>query len=213
MEIRLKVVEENIEPSKEVEKNLEVFENKFKILVTVIEEKDAIINKLEKRLSSMEKASEKRFMDIQKSLNEVKDNYESLRKLVEKENDQLQCEYCEFTTTSNKGLKTHVKRKHTIKFPVKCELCDDEFKNKRTLKNHMISHTYKSYNSELKCEECDFVGKNDWTMQIHHGKTHNKIIECEYKPIDTESLELHLKTCEIYECKICEHETKLISEM
>ena len=30
---------------------------------------------------------------------------------------------------------------------------------------------------------------------------------------DTENLELHLKTCEIYECKSCEHESKQISKM
>ena len=29
---------------------------------------------------------------------------------------------------------------------------------------------------ELKCEECGFTGKNDWSMQIHHGKCHIKNI-------------------------------------
>ena len=33
----------------------------------------------------------------------------------EKIEDQLiNCEYCDFKTTSKQGLKTHVKRKHTI---------------------------------------------------------------------------------------------------
>ena len=219
MEIKLKVMEEKMketDPTEEFDKKIEAFENKLNTLVTVIEEKDCIISKLEKRLSSMEKASENKCIEIKKSLSNVQENYESLRNKLQKENDQLTCELCEFTTTSIKGLKTHVKRKHTSKFPVQCELCDDELKNKRILKNHMISHTYKSENFVLKCEECDFVGKNDWTMQIHHGKTHSKNIECglcEYEASDTENLELHLKTCEIYECKSCEHESKQISKM
>ena len=69
---------------------------------------------------------------------------------------------------------------------------------------------------ELKCEECGFTGKNDWSMQIHHGKCHSKNIECglcECKVKDKESLEIHLKTYEIYECKNGDHIAKTISDM
>ena len=53
----------------------------------------------------------------------------SLENVLNSENEQLKCDDCEFTTTSRKGLKTHVKRKHTAKFPVQCEMCEKEFKN------------------------------------------------------------------------------------
>ena len=34
---------------------------------------------------------------------------------LEIESDIIKCKYCEFSTNSAKGLKTHMKRKHTVK--------------------------------------------------------------------------------------------------
>ena len=82
------------------------------------------------------------------------------------------------------------------------------------MKNHMISHTYIYENSEFKCDVCAFVGKNDWTMQINHGNMHNKKTECglcKYDTTENKNLDIHLKTCEIYELKECGHVTKQIS--
>ena len=143
------------------------------------------------------------------------------------ESDQLKCENCEFTTTSKKGMKTHIKRKHSVAksdpsdlYPVSCELCEEELKSKSKMKIHMKSHTYKSQNSEnskFKCVECDFIGQSEWTMQIHYGKDHNNgNIECglcDYKVKDLECLEIHLTTCEIYECANCEKGFRRISEI
>ena len=61
--------------------------------------------------------------------------------------------------------------------PLCCEICK-ELKNEHEMKNHMITHTYKYDNSELKCEECGFTGKNGWSMQMHHRKWYSKNIEC-----------------------------------
>ena len=80
------------------------------------------------------------------------------------------------------------------------------------MKNHMISHTYTYENSEFKCDVCAF----DWTMQIHHGKMHNKKTECglcEYDATENKNVDIHLKTCEIYECKECGHVTKENSKL
>ena len=51
-----------------------------------------------------------------------------------------------------------------------------------------------------------FLSKIGWTLQIHHGKCHNKLFECglcDFLAKNLESLNLHLKTCEIYECEEC----------
>ena len=81
----------------------------------------------------------------------------------------------------------------------------------------MLSHTYTYIdNDECKCEECEFKGTNEWTMQLHHGKIHNKSIECglcQYKAKDLENLNLHLKTCETYQCDVCENVTQTITGM
>ena len=201
---------------KEVDRKIEAFESKLAILVHIIEEKDSTINKLEKKINSIEKVFDNKLLGIEENLKKVMENNKSLHNLLKSENDQLKCDDCEFTTTSKKGLKTHIKRKHTEKFPIQCERCDKELKNEHEMKNHIITHTYKYENSELKCEECGFTGKNDWSMQIHHGKCHSKNIECglcEFIAKDNECLEMHLKTCETYECKHCEYVAKTISDM
>ena len=140
---------------------------------------------------------------------------------MENENQQIKCDHCDFTTTSKKGLKTHTKRKHSVanqeQFPISCELCKEELGNKKDMRNHMLTHTYSlTQNNQLKCEECTFIGDNEWTMYIHFGKQHSKPIECglcQFKAKNSENLDIHLQTCEIYECRACEHVTTQIAGM
>ena len=62
-------------------------------------------------------------MEIEKNLNKVYKNNKFKKNVLNRENEKLKCDDCDFTTTSKKGLKTHVKRKHTAKFPVHCHSC------------------------------------------------------------------------------------------
>ena len=97
-----------------------------------------------------------------------------------------------------------------------CELCDTEVRDQFDLKHHMISHTYTSADKEFKCEKCDFIGKNGWTMQIHHGKCHGRQFECglcDFQAKNIESLNLHLPTCKTYECVESEFVAKKLSEI
>ena len=125
------------------------------------------------------------------------------------EDELINCEYCDFKTTSKQGLKTHVKRKHTNYskeiFPRKCDLCESELKSNSDLTDHMKTHSYKC-SSELnyKCEECEFWGPNEITMEVHVEKHHSEKYECglcAFEGKNLEHLELHLVTCEIYICK------------
>ena len=110
--------------------------------------------------------------------------------------------------------KHPVEIKETISFH--CELCDYETSKKIELKRHTKSHSYTFENNACKCNECDFTGKNAWTLQSHNGKVHSKNFKCglcDFPAKDLETLNLHLITCEIYECNKCEHVAKKISSI
>ena len=116
---------------------------------------------------------------------------------------------------SEKGLKTHLTRKHTIisttGYPKICELCEKKFNNSNDFKKHMKTHSYKE--ARFKCEDCDFVGKCLETMEIHLGKSHTDTFECGLCEKDLgnlENLSIHIQTCEIYRCRRCyQKETKI----
>ena len=55
---------------------------------------------------------------------------------------KFKCDFCEFQSTSSSGLKTHISRKHTnyieSDVPLKCEICVEEFKTEKDLKDHGV---------------------------------------------------------------------------
>ena len=82
------------------------------------------------------------------------------------EDERINCEYCDFKTTSKQGLKTNVKRKHTIYsnevFQRKCDLCEMELESNLDLTKPMKFHSYKcSSKLKYKCE-------------VHIGKHHSE---------------------------------------
>ena len=215
---------DSLESSKQIEKRVEAYENKFAILVQIIEEKDTVINSLKKKTSEIEG----KFISLENNFKLQKENIEVLsEKIIKLETNDIEhvkCNLCEFSTTSKKGMKTHIKRKHSVankdQVPVSCQLCDVVLESKREMKAHKKCHTYISQNeeeTEFKCAECDFIGQCEWTMQIHFSKNHNKgNIECglcDFEAKDLECLEMHLTTCEIYECANCVKSFKTLSEI
>ena len=53
-------------------------------------------------------------------------------------------------------------------------------------------------------------------MEVHVGKCHSEIIECglcAYEAKDSDNLNLHLATCEIYICNICPNKFKSLSDL
>ena len=134
---------------------------------------------------------------------------------------KLQCSYCDFQTVSKQGLKTHLKRKHTSynleSYPIKCELCAEEMKNSEEMKDHMVTHSYIDTTDLIfKCEDCDFWGPNSITMKVHYQKTHGENISCglcDHESSETENLETHLFTCEIYKCNSCSKTFKSLPDI
>ena len=211
--------------AKEVDRKVEVFEKKLQHLVKVIEEKDSVIVTLENRLMNLENQTNeqtKKFKDFEIGLKKTKKsndyNREKLNKIDKTRQKEFNCTECDFSSSSQQGLKIHQRKKHTnveiLEFPIKCDLCDIELRHKREKKLHMMSHSYKEV--QFKCEECDFSGTNEVTMEVHVSKVHAEQIECgmcETETKDLESLETHLVTCQIYECKYCEERFQNVSDI
>ena len=115
----------------------------------------------------------------------------------------FKCALCDFSSSSEKGLKTHVKRKNTKSIsekgiqpvPKTCDLCEKQFNSEKEMKKCMKTHSYKQV--EFRCEECDFLGETPFTMEVHLGKSHSDHFEfglCEFVATDLEKLEMHLFT-------------------
>ena len=80
---------------------------------------------------------------INKTLLEKVTKVETAMKDIE---NKFKCNECNFRTSSDQGLKSHITKKHkelnrkeeNLKFPRPCDFCDEEFKNKREMNKHMI---------------------------------------------------------------------------
>ena len=85
------------------------------------------------------------------------------------------------------------------------------------IESHMITHSYRSSgNLNYKCDECDFWGPNSLTMEIHMKKLHYKKIECGLcasEFLDLGSIDIHLQTCETYNCIECRKVFKQLEDV
>ena len=72
------------------------------------------------------------------------------------------------------------------------------------MKIHLKSHSFKE--ARFKCEDCEFVGMCKETMDVHAGKNHTDTFECglcENVFENSEIMNTHIITCEVYRCKRC----------
>ena len=97
-----------------------------------------------------------------------------------------------------------------------CELYDEVYDTKRDLKIHTYKHSYTTENRREKCKSCHFECDTVDTMEVHVGKCRQNNFECGLCEVNFEiisELEIHLKTCEIYQCGSCYSRDKNLSEM
>ena len=89
---------------------------------------------------------------------------------------KLECSECDYITSSEKLLKSHVNKKYKdqkkTEFPRECNLCDVEVKSTRDLKLHMRNHTCKSV--QLQCTLCNYGAYDEIEIDIHFGKEHGE---------------------------------------
>lgn len=191
-------VEKNLESNKEVI-------DRIKNIEKLIAEKDAKITNLENKMKLIEEK-----LSIDK---------ETVNQITEKETI-FKCEYCEFETNSKKGIQIHRKRKHEKKF--ECDLCGEVFYSETECRIHKKSHSITTQfdhtnGEESVCENCGFKSKCIYTMDVHNGKcSFGTKYECGFCDVtleDISHLEIHLRTCEVYECTECFIRRKSLSEM
>ena len=114
-----------------------------------------------------------------------------------------------------------MKKKHGQKF--ECDLCEKVFdiviEEKIHRKTHSFRIRYKLMEGEEQvCNNCDFSCKCIYTMEVHIGKCFSDNFEygiCGKKFNDTyiDTLELHLRTCEVYECSECYLKERNLTDM
>ena len=64
--------------------------------------------------------------------------------------------------------------------------------------------------------DCDFCAYNEISIQVHHGRQHGDGFECglcDFEADSLETLDLHLTTCESYQCYRCNVRPHHISDI
>ena len=89
------------------------------------------------------------FLELQKTRNQRKENYE---KTVD---GKFKCPYediCDFVSAYQGNIKVHIRR-HTNEKPFVCDICGREFKQRSACKNHMMTHP------EMNAVKCKYCGR------------------------------------------------------
>ena len=127
----------------------------------------------------------------------------------------FKCDECDFEFNTEKGLSIHKGKKDGNKST--CDICDKAFDYYREIKIHRYTHSYDStlFVQEQVFKKCEFKFQIAESMEVHLGKCGPDLFcgFCETNFDDLEMLDMHLKTCEIYECSVCSERFLILSEM
>ena len=216
-----KVSMEVNEIEKRIDSKIEVYERNLKTLKDCLAEKDAIILQLEEKMKSFEtkmdemsKLHEKQIEELNEKIEKceilnpnklldekIKDIEEIQTNLIE-ESTSYKCNKCDFNTYFKRGLNIHKKRMHKV-YP--CTDCEEIFETVRDFKVHSYTHSYTSTEkNKNKCKNCNFESKCLNTIEVHVGWCRQNNFECGLCGVsfcEKEDLEIHLRTCEMYECE------------
>ena len=222
-EVKLNDINKKLENIEKVE------QNKKKTIEEYEVQAQKHFQELEKKISTFEKLLEERdekISTLESSLNEINITLEKVSKskgsrIIDNSKQIFKCEFCEFSTHSKNGLKTHQARKHTNYSEgaqlIRCEFCDEEFKTEKDLKEHMISHSYReSSDLKYKCDECEFWGPNEFSMGMHFKRLHCETISCglcDFQAANLEILDTHTFTCEMFRCESCKEKSFSLSDI
>lgn len=88
--------------------------------------------------------------------------------------DSLRC-HCGKIYRSKNGLKIH-QRKHSLKFPFRCQYCAKGFSLRRKLEEHLTRHTGLPV---AVCKICGFKAMSYYGLQGHMNRHIEKTFKCE----------------------------------
>ena len=159
---------------------------------------------------------------------------ESYDKVEKREDGQLRCRLCHYSSASTSLIKQHMKM-HKTKKPSECSLCDYVAESSESLQEHMLQHckvrTYQcklcpsvfNYKSQLRahvrahnekdpflCDMCDFETNNPITfrnhMRFHADKKVYKCMSCDTEFADSDELKVHRQeVCKAVKDMGCEY--------
>ena len=217
-EIKCNHSDKNIqEITKKFEETLGKMETTIELQRKQIEEDNAKLTSLELKLEEFER----KFSNDKKSKDRKIKELENLIKIKNEKvlKDIFKCDHCDFETPSERGLNVHIKRIHTnmksVKYPVEYDFCELSVKSESEMRFH-LKNVHTATDSNFKCLDCDFCAYNEISIQVHQGKCHEDGFECglcDFKAESLESLDLHLITCESYECNECNIRVHQISDI
>ena len=196
---------------KKLTKKVDNLDKKVEDLQTNLKKKDEEMSAMQQNLIALGKSVK----DFEKEIGAVEERVidaanESISVLENSfripEKTLYKCEECKFTSESERGLKVHIKRKHTIllDIPQSCEFCEVRCYNKGNLEDHLKEHTYNEL--KYKCEDCDFLANDILSLDVHVERKHSgnfKCAICEFTAKNEEHLNTHLHTCETFTCEYC----------
>ena len=165
---------------------------------SALDQKDLVIRNFETRFKELEnkvKGLEEDTGEMEERvLNQSISVLENSIRIPEKE--IYRCEKCKFTTESERGLKVHLKRKHTklteTSFPLNCDFCEKKCYDNDDLADHLREHTYITL--KFKCEDCEFLAGDELSLKVHAERKHTGNFECricKFKANTEESLNIH----------------------
>ena len=127
----------------------------------------------------------------------------------------LKCDHCDYETSYDYHLTSHLQRMHSIDAPSKnaisvvqgkqeeyrktCRLCPFIALGKSIMKRHVKAvHTIK----ELKCEHCEYLTSDHLNLRMHYKRKHKLVLSpakffcqcCDYKTARSRALRRHEKT-------------------
>ena len=121
-------------------------------------------------------------------------------------NADINCDKCEYTTTSRQGLKIHNSKVHSKinveEFPALCDVCEKVLENENDLTKHKKSH-HTNHSVRYQCNECEYMANEVETLHVHFGRKHSNKKQCGLcdKTFETsKQLDDHLSNCDIYMC-------------
>ena len=108
--------------------------------------------------------------DICQKILSSKSNLENHVKAVHANTKDYVCKMCDFATTTDSGLRSHINHKHKPKkFP--CNECDHVSQSSGNLERHK-KHIHINI-KDVRCIKCDMAFKTKGEMSTHVKRKHN----------------------------------------
>ena len=117
------------------------------------------------------------------------------------------CKECNFATPDKFSLVQH-SRTHSGERPFECGICDDKFRQKGNLTQHLLTHQ----EGRFECDQCDYKSTTKGALVIHQrrhtGERPFSCTDCSYKTVSGSILTVHMRKhtgVKPYACSHCSY--------